>query len=149
MYPDEVFNCDSLPTQKLSVPSYQPGTVIYIHGVALDSRDFAIHLYATEPQKLSMPLSADIALAIKPFFNESVVTLNSLIGGRWGAPQRERTLLLEPSKPFIVAITLQLYGYEISLNGVHLTTYNHRLPFSLASTVMAQSLDYVYRIRQY
>ncbi|KAL5479447.1 hypothetical protein EMCRGX_G022971 [Ephydatia muelleri] len=135
--------------KKLFIPSYQPGTVIYIHGVTPGNGDFAIHLYASEPQKLTVPLSADIALAIKPLFNETAVTLNSLIGGLWGVPQRERTLPLEPSKPFVVAITWQLYGYEIALNGVHFTTYNHRLPFSLTSTVMAQSLDYVYRIRLY
>ena len=133
--------------QKLIIPSYQPGTVIYVQGNAPESGDFAIQLYAADPRKLTVPLSADIALSIKPRFNESTVILNSLIAGHWGKAQVERALPLEASKPFICAITWQLYGYEIALNGVHFTTYNHRLPFTMTATVMTSSLDYVYRVK--
>lgn len=135
--------------KRLLILSYQPGNVIYVHGVAPSNGEFSIHLYSTDPQKFTVPMAADIALSMKPLLNESSVILNSLIGGRWGVPQMEKGSPFEPSKPFVVAITWQLYGYEIAINGVHFASYNHRLPFTFNSTIMAQSLDYVYRMKLY
>ncbi|XP_061916902.1 galectin-4-like [Entelurus aequoreus] len=116
-------------------PVYNP-TIPYsslIPGGMFSKRTLVIRgMVPYNANRISINLMAsrtrDIALHVNPRLKEGVVVRNSLIGGRWGA--EERQLSNNPFKegqPFDVSIRCGKEGFKVFVNGQPLFDFTHRL----------------------
>ena len=61
-------------------------------------------------------------------FSEDAAWFFSKVNGEWKTYQTLYNMPFEAGEPFIVAITCQLYSFEIAVNGTHFATFKHVLP---------------------
>ena len=52
-------------------------------------------------------------------------------------------------QPFSLAITCQLYGFQVAVNGRHFYSYTHRLPIAQTMTVWTRWLKEIEKIEYY
>lgn len=77
---------------------------------------------------------SDIFLHINPRFGPEaqVVVRNSRKAQSWGTEEREGESPFASGRPFLLVITAFAEGYELEVNGLPFTTFNHREGLALA-----------------
>lgn len=73
----------------------------------------------------------DIALHVNPRLPQNYIVRNSKINGKWGKEECTSSLpfTLKRGERFTVQILVTEDCYLISVNGLHFTTYAHRIPY--------------------
>ncbi|XP_030007388.1 galectin-9-like isoform X1 [Sphaeramia orbicularis] len=110
----------------------QEGKTITVSGRVLPGADrFAVNL-----QCGSKP-NADIALHVNPRYDSgpAVVVTNTLQRGSWGVEERKPNSHLPSGSPFNLVITVTQHAFQLSVNGIHLMNYGHRIPFHRVDTI--------------
>ncbi|XP_036272225.1 galectin-10-like isoform X2 [Pipistrellus kuhlii] len=69
---------------------------------------------------------SDIAFHFRVYFGRRVV-MNTRQGGKWGEEVKSTVMPFEDGQPFELAILVQPYGYEVSVNGREYYKFPHRL----------------------
>lgn len=79
----------------------------------------------------------DIAVHINPRIPQNYIVRNSKINGRWGKEETTASLpfKLKRDERFAIQILVTESNYLISVNGLHFTTFNHRIPFDRVTCV--------------
>lgn len=82
-------------------------------------------------------LHNDIALHINPRIPQNYIVRNSKINGRWGKEETTASLpfKLKRDERFAIQILVTESTYLISVNGLHFTTFAHRVPFDRVTCV--------------
>ena len=117
---------------------FLPGRVVSIYGKAPDSGTFDIDFspeagsYGALENAICLRLSVDI--------ENYHITRNSFAHGDiWFAPEDEGYTGLLPGRFFSITVTVQIYSYEINVNGYHFATYYHRVPYVNSMVVQVDS----------
>ncbi|GAB0094912.1 Galectin [Sergentomyia squamirostris] len=86
---------------------------------------FSINLVMSTPGR-------DIALHINPRLPQNYIVRNSCVGGVWGNEERTSALpfSLHRGSNFIIQVLFTTNCYLISVNGRHVASFNHRLPYN-------------------
>lgn len=73
----------------------------------------------------------DIALHVNPRLPQNYIVRNTKTGGDWGKEEvtSAQPFLLKRGHPFGIQILVTENDYLISVNGLHYTLYQHRVPF--------------------
>ncbi len=117
---------------------FLPGRTINLYGYAPASGKFLIDLipiyiglYAGE-QAICLRLEVDIDIYH--------ITRNSLAHGtEWFDAEDEGYSGLLAGRFFSLSIIVQMYSYEIVVNGYHFATYQHRIPFTKVMRLQTDS----------
>lgn len=82
----------------------------------------------------------DIALHINPRLPQNYIVRNSKINGRWGKEETTASLpfKLKRGQRFAIQILVTDSEYLISVNGLHFTTYAHRIPYQRVTCVQVR-----------
>lgn len=82
-------------------------------------------------------LHNDIALHINPRLPQNYIVRNTKINGRWGKEETTASLpfKLKRDERFAIQILVTESTYLISVNGLHFTTFAHRIPFDRVTCV--------------
>jgi hypothetical protein len=106
---------------------FQPGKVIYIYGKAPASGSFNISLI---PQYDGGYSDDVITLKLIVDLDTYHVTRTSFAYGQSLYEENDGYSGILPRRFFSIVITVQLYSYEITINGYHFATYYHRVPYT-------------------
>ncbi|XP_069500716.1 galectin-4-like isoform X2 [Ambystoma mexicanum] len=73
--------------------------------------------------------SNNIMLHANPRFREGAFVRNTLTNGSWGSEERELAFMpLSPGNAFQMEILNQNHGFKVSVNGMPVFEYRHRIP---------------------
>ena len=119
--------------------NYQPGRVVYVHGTAPDNGQSYAMITVGEPGD---PSVQDIAIAIQKRLDDSKVCHFSRVNDKYmySCLKLDGPSPFNIGQPFSLAITCQLYGFEVAVNGRHLSSHTHRLPIAQTMTVWVRRL---------
>ena len=109
------------------VPYFKPGTIMYLYGKAPQSGQFNIDLI---PRYDGEYTQAAICLRVTVDIDSYHITRNSFAHEKWLYEEVDGYSGIRPRRFFAITILVQVYGYEISIDGYHFATYNHRVPFT-------------------
>ncbi|KAM3911699.1 galectin-4-like [Leptodactylus fuscus] len=125
----------SMTLPAMGGPSYNPSVPYraFIPGGVTPKRTFVIRGFMPEGgQNFHINFttsSGDIALHFNVRLNEFTVVRNSLLGGCWGAEEREMAdNPFVPGQYFDISIRTGNGRYKVYVNGQHFCDYAHRLP---------------------
>lgn len=98
--------------------------------ISIFSHRFAINLTLGH-------LHRDIALHINPRLPQNYIVRNTKINGKWGKEEVTSSLpfTLNRGQRFAIQILVTDDYYLISVNGLHFTTYAHRIPYQKVSCI--------------
>lgn len=79
----------------------------------------------------------DIALHVNPRLPQNYIVRNTKINGRWGKEEVTSSLpfLLKRGERFTIQILVTESCYLMSVNGLHYTTYAHRIPYEKVTCI--------------
>lgn len=82
----------------------------------------------------------DIALHVNPRLPQNYIVRNTKINGRWGKEDTTASLpfTLKRGEKFAIQILVTENEYLISVNGLHFTTYTHRIPYQRVTCVQVK-----------
>ncbi|MCJ8740135.1 hypothetical protein PDJAM_G00055270 [Pangasius djambal] len=85
---------------------------------------------------------ADIALHFNPRYDSSseYIVTNSKHNSYWGTEERIYQALLPMGGPFNLQILVTSHSYKISVNGIHVMDYKHRIPFNMVDTIAVDGM---------
>lgn len=86
-------------------------------------------------------ISPNTALHFNPRFKESCIVRNSMLGGKWGAEERNGGLPIIKGKLFEIIIMTSPTSFLIAVNGIHFAEFKHRFPVEKISYLL---IDGVY-----
>lgn len=124
--------------------------MIYIQGKSPETGRFSIDLLTCDPYETCAHGRKDIALHINSQFDTTppVVVRNTYTNGRWEHEETSGGMPLKAGETFVVAITWQLYGFEIAMNGWHFAKYSpHRLPTTEVMTLLIQGVPCIDKMK--
>ena len=120
-----------------------------MHGTAPDIGVFFIMIAVGEPGE---PPFQDTAIAVRPNLNNNRVKLhvfNRVNNKISWLPLQDGQMPFTAWQPFSLAITCQLYGFEVAVNGRHVASYTHKLPIAQTMTVWMRRLKAVEKVEYY
>lgn len=79
----------------------------------------------------------DVALHVNPRLPQNYIVRNTKINGRWGKEETTASLpfKLKRGERFAIQILVTEDKYLISVNGLHFTTYEHRISYQRVTCV--------------
>ncbi|KAB5550396.1 hypothetical protein PHYPO_G00053280 [Pangasianodon hypophthalmus] len=85
---------------------------------------------------------ADVALHFNPRYDSSpeYIVINSKHNSCWGEEERIYQALLPRGTPFNLQILVTSHSYKISVNGIHVMDYQHRIPFNMVDTIVVDGM---------
>ncbi|XP_069811276.1 galectin-8 [Dendropsophus ebraccatus] len=103
----------------------EPGTMVVVHGSVIPNADrFQIDFQCGSSQN---PRS-DVAFHFNPRFKGSgVIICNTLQNETWGSEEKTWEMPFKKGKPFEVIFLVLQNKFQVSSNGKHLLTYQHRI----------------------
>ena len=118
-----------------------------MHGTAPDSGPTYTMIAVGEPGE---PPVQDLAIAIVHQVTNDNVHLLSRNNNTYSRLTIEgRQMLFFAGEPFSLAITCQLYGFQVAVNGRHFHDYTHRLPITQTMTVWTRWFKEIEKIEYY
>ena len=119
---------------------------MYVHGTAPDSGPTLTMIAVGEPGE---PPVQDVAIAIyHDVTNDNVQLFSRNIKNSW-LPINGGPMPFSAGQPFSLAITCQLYGFQVAVNGRHFHGYTHKLPIAQTMTVWTRLLKEIENIEYY
>nr|BAF43802.1 galectin [Ornithodoros moubata]BAF49629.1 galectin [Ornithodoros moubata] len=138
-YPDpSLVTYSPLVPVRTPLRTLTPGTVIELHGRIHNTKRFAINLETKD---------GDIALHINPRFDCNHVVLNSFRGGKWEM-EEHAPLTIAQGQDFSCMILVEKMEYKMAFNGQHLTSFKHRILFSLVDVLTVDPGVTVHKVDQ-
>ncbi|KAK7103382.1 galectin-4-like [Littorina saxatilis] len=101
------------------------GKQIQIQGILQDhaqANGFSVNLCC------GPKMEPDCALHFNPRLNQGCIVRNTMIGGAWGGEEREGGMPIAKGKVFEIIIMATSSAYQVAVNGVHFTSFKHRIP---------------------
>lgn len=82
----------------------------------------------------------DIALHVNPRLPQNYIVRNAKINGKWGKEETTASLpfKLKRGEKFAIQILVTEDTYLISVNGLHFTTFAHRIPYQRVTCVQVK-----------
>ncbi|XP_075059786.1 galectin-8 isoform X2 [Mixophyes fleayi] len=109
----------------------ESGTMVVIHGsVPKDADRFQIDFQCGSSEK---PRS-DVAFHFNPRFR-GLIVCNTLQNEKWGWEEKTYQMPFTKGKPFEVIILVFHHKFQVSANGKHLLSYNHRMSLDRVDTL--------------
>ena len=120
-----------------------------MHGTAPDSEWFFAMITVGEPedpsvQDIAIGILHDVGNGQLQYFNR----VNNTFSRLW-INVMDGQILFTSGQPFSLAITCQLYGFEVAINGRHLSSHTHKLPIAQTITVWVRRLKRLENIEYY
>ncbi|KAG7321851.1 hypothetical protein KOW79_014709 [Hemibagrus wyckioides] len=86
--------------------------------------------------------NANIALHVNPRYDASsgYIVTNTKQNNSWGAEDRIYQALFPVGNPFNLQILVTSQSYKISVNGIHVKDYMHRIPFNMVDTIVVDGM---------
>ncbi|XP_060800034.1 galectin-9-like [Neoarius graeffei] len=91
---------------------------------------------------------ANIALHFNPRYDSSsgYIVTNTKQNNCWGTEERIYQALFPMGSPFNLQILVTSQSYKISVNGIHIMDYKHRIPFNMVDTIVVDGMVVVNNI---
>ncbi|KAM9468402.1 galectin-9-like [Clarias gariepinus] len=85
---------------------------------------------------------AVIALHINPRYDSSTgyIVTNTKLNNTWGTEERIYQSHFPMGNPFNLHILVTTLSYKISVNGIHIMDYKHRIPFTMVDTIVVDGM---------
>ncbi|XP_026780403.3 galectin-9 isoform X1 [Pangasianodon hypophthalmus] len=85
---------------------------------------------------------ANIALHINPRYDSSsgYIVTNTKQNNYWGTEERIYQALFPTGTPFNLQILVTSHSYKLSVNGIHIMDYKHRIPFNMVDTIVVDGM---------
>ncbi|MCI4385897.1 hypothetical protein PGIGA_G00055910 [Pangasianodon gigas] len=85
---------------------------------------------------------ANIALHFNPRYDSSsgYIVTNTKQNNYWGTEERIYQALFPMGGPFNLQILVTSHSYKISVNGIHIMDYKHRIPFNMVDTITVDGM---------
>ncbi|KAF7700073.1 galectin-9-like [Silurus meridionalis] len=85
---------------------------------------------------------ATIALHFNPRYDsfQGYIVTNTKKNNSWGVEERIHKALLPLGSNFTLLILVTSQSYKISVNGIHIIDYKHRVPFNMVDTIAVDGM---------
>ncbi|KAI5625702.1 galactoside-binding soluble lectin 9, partial [Silurus asotus] len=85
---------------------------------------------------------ANIALHFNPRYDsfQGYIVTNTKKNNSWGLEERIHKALLPQGNNFTLLIIVTSQSYKISVNGIHIIDYKHRVPFNMVDTIVVDGM---------
>uniref|UniRef100_A0A3B1K884 Galectin n=1 Tax=Astyanax mexicanus TaxID=7994 RepID=A0A3B1K884_ASTMX len=85
---------------------------------------------------------ADVALHFNPRYDSGsgYIVTNTLRNSQWGSEERIHKAVLPAGGVFTLQIMVDRASYKISVNGMHVMEYNHRIQLSMVDTIVVDGM---------
>ncbi|XP_017346981.1 galectin-9 isoform X1 [Ictalurus punctatus] len=85
---------------------------------------------------------ANVALHFNPRYDHSsgYIVTNTKQNNCWGTEESIYQALFPMGSPFILLILVTSHSYKISVNGIHVMDYKHRIPFNMVDTITVDGM---------
>ncbi|NP_001187343.1 galectin-9 [Ictalurus punctatus] len=85
---------------------------------------------------------ANVALHFNPRYDHSsgYIVTNTKQNNCWGTEERIYQALFPMGSPFNLLILVTSHSYKISVNGIHIMDYKHRIPFNMVDTITVDGM---------
>lgn len=136
-YQQEPFYNPRIPFTGSIQGGLQEGKSIIINGRVLPGANrFHVNLQCGSRH------DADLALHFNPRYDSGsgYIVTNTKRNSQWGSEERIHQALFPIGGVFTLQIMVDRPSYKISVNGMHVKEYNHRVPFSMVDTIVVDGM---------